>query len=999
MSVTIAGVSSRTVFPEEAFDKVNYTFKKDGVEKTVEEESSGTFVLETGNDWTVTVEGYKSNILVAQGTSGTFTVSQSVSTPVQVKLYIVESAIGEGAGTLVIDIEKPANTSITLLLLENLFDGDDPEVVEDDNANIPAGIYLLTVKLKDDNSEKTAGVSEVVYIYPSMTTTFTKIFTTLHFTTDGFQPVFAVSGKFESLNGPAQFMVATDGPPRTVTIPNSRSVLNARSASNSLSLATTVYDMSGVLEDGDVIFNLKGTYDSATGNYTMSAAASFVRYTINGGNNGATATLAVNVPGQGWLSFIVSVDTNESVDIPDTAEPPDEAPVEGLPESMWGSWEDAWTYYADNPDYNSFTTSAYFNQWYYESYTNSIYQGNADFSAIKYTIIEYEELEDGVYDVIFTYPRYNATDEQKKVAAEEFLEYVDIKNAEFWPLDYAPWDNEAAFGHWNTDYSVFTSTYDTEIWWYICDKPAHAKYGEVIFINWDLFAEKVNSKPIAGDFWAIVNDPEDTNKKGSIETFFEDNNIAHSYYYGAWDSSGTRIYDYWPPAEYYETFWDKTYYFIQRDGKVAFSGWDRYADKLQRWYSEDYYNIYVSQYVEPETWFTRAKLYMDGDEFVFQYYGENENGDSEGASVVTQEMIDNGYYGVPSCTTMSLETIQSLTFNEDYWHYSKLYMRQRSAPRYNHLEGGAPPPPPSLPVNITGNLGNYSWGENNGPVYTQARWELSSANVTLAKTPGTKLVLQLSNVPASALHLVWQGPTNAIAGNTSLWWKQAEILNDTGGIINGSSTTWDASSKTLTINLSAAADYAAFITQPDLNLIIAYYGGDSVNALGITSANLNLATFTVSFNSNGGSSVNQITGVASGSTISAPAAPTRTGYSFAGWYKEEELTNAWTFATDTVTANTTLYAKWTLDTGTATITYIWNDGIDDNTIASTTDNITFVPGSGTFARVLINGQIVAADTSSYTFSSAGKGAGNYTITFMVKDSSNAYNKNYTVTVE
>jgi len=70
--------------------------------------------------------------------------------------------------------------------------------------------------------------------------------------------------------------------------------------------------------------------------------------------------------------------------------------------------------------------------------------------------------------------------------------------------------------------------------------------------------------------------------------------------------------------------------------------------------------------------------------------------------------------------------------------------------------------------------------------------------------------------------------------------------------------------------------------------------------------------YTVSFESNGGSAISQITGVKSGNTIIVPAVPTKTGYSciFVGWYKEEGLTNAWDFASDTVTDSITLYAKW-----------------------------------------------------------------------------------------
>jgi len=68
--------------------------------------------------------------------------------------------------------------------------------------------------------------------------------------------------------------------------------------------------------------------------------------------------------------------------------------------------------------------------------------------------------------------------------------------------------------------------------------------------------------------------------------------------------------------------------------------------------------------------------------------------------------------------------------------------------------------------------------------------------------------------------------------------------------------------------------------------------------------------FTVTFNSTGGSSVSNITGVTSGSTITAPTPPTKTDNSFSGWCMDADLVSSWDFATDTVTANTTLYARW-----------------------------------------------------------------------------------------
>lgn len=68
--------------------------------------------------------------------------------------------------------------------------------------------------------------------------------------------------------------------------------------------------------------------------------------------------------------------------------------------------------------------------------------------------------------------------------------------------------------------------------------------------------------------------------------------------------------------------------------------------------------------------------------------------------------------------------------------------------------------------------------------------------------------------------------------------------------------------------------------------------------------------YMVTFNTNGGSDIAPKF-VTQGESITAPSAPTRSGYTFAGWYKDSTLQTVWNFATDKVTRNTTLYAKWT----------------------------------------------------------------------------------------
>ena len=67
--------------------------------------------------------------------------------------------------------------------------------------------------------------------------------------------------------------------------------------------------------------------------------------------------------------------------------------------------------------------------------------------------------------------------------------------------------------------------------------------------------------------------------------------------------------------------------------------------------------------------------------------------------------------------------------------------------------------------------------------------------------------------------------------------------------------------------------------------------------------------FTVTFDSQGGSAVDSQY-IESGGTVTEPDEPTKTNYDFEGWYKEEACTNPWDFENDTVTADTTLYAKY-----------------------------------------------------------------------------------------
>ena len=68
------------------------------------------------------------------------------------------------------------------------------------------------------------------------------------------------------------------------------------------------------------------------------------------------------------------------------------------------------------------------------------------------------------------------------------------------------------------------------------------------------------------------------------------------------------------------------------------------------------------------------------------------------------------------------------------------------------------------------------------------------------------------------------------------------------------------------------------------------------------------SSFTIKFETNGGSKVDDVK-VENGKSLAEPAAPTKNGFTFDGWYTDKELTKKYDFS-QKVTKSFTLYAKW-----------------------------------------------------------------------------------------
>lgn len=79
-------------------------------------------------------------------------------------------------------------------------------------------------------------------------------------------------------------------------------------------------------------------------------------------------------------------------------------------------------------------------------------------------------------------------------------------------------------------------------------------------------------------------------------------------------------------------------------------------------------------------------------------------------------------------------------------------------------------------------------------------------------------------------------------------------------------------------------------------------------------------TWTVTFNSNGGTAINPLKDVANGTKITKPTDPTKTKFVFGGWFTDNFVfQNEWNFLDKTVDSNVTVYAKWTPQSGEANV--------------------------------------------------------------------------------
>lgn len=180
------------------------------------------------------------------------------------------------------------------------------------------------------------------------------------------------------------------------------------------------------------------------------------------------------------------------------------------------------------------------------------------------------------------------------------------------------------------------------------------------------------------------------------------------------------------------------------------------------------------------------------------------------------------------------------------------------------------------------------------------------------------------------------------------WFKEKECVNrwdfdsDTVSADTTLYAKWSASSCTVSFEMnghgnsiaSQTITYGSLVTEPaapaaegfafegwftDPELLNQWdFDSDTVTSDLTLYAKWSVKTYQITFNMNGyGSAVPPQT-VAHGALVTEPARPAVDGMIFGGWFKETDCITPWDFSADTITADTTLYAKWTVKTYTVT---------------------------------------------------------------------------------
>lgn len=129
--------------------------------------------------------------------------------------------------------------------------------------------------------------------------------------------------------------------------------------------------------------------------------------------------------------------------------------------------------------------------------------------------------------------------------------------------------------------------------------------------------------------------------------------------------------------------------------------------------------------------------------------------------------------------------------------------------------------------------------------------------------------------------------------------------------------------------------------------------------------------YTVKFDSDGGTTVADVTGIAPNTTITLPTAPTKSGYTFSGWFTGRNGSGTAFTAATVVTSNMTVYAKWLRNTSSNNDDRNDRDNGNSNTVTQpTTPSTTPTPSTspGAAAKIEVTPSLNANGVAQATIS-------------------------------
>ena len=175
-----------------------------------------------------------------------------------------------------------------------------------------------------------------------------------------------------------------------------------------------------------------------------------------------------------------------------------------------------------------------------------------------------------------------------------------------------------------------------------------------------------------------------------------------------------------------------------------------------------------------------------------------------------------------------------------------------------------------------------------------------------AETGTWKNAIMFMTSGKGTVTIYWQHGGKGSTGDTSSKaWRNVAIWNDKGEILDQTNGQFDYEDlRVTTFSFDAAGTYyiGNLAGANNFFYVEVQYEGEKVSLPEIEK-------FDVHFSTNGGSAIESIK-AESGALIEKPADPTKEGFQFDGWYKDEALSTAWNFSTDRISEETTLYAKW-----------------------------------------------------------------------------------------